>query len=171
MLTYRSVFRYYFFATQEAINDSAYHMDDEEAEEIRRAAYDSPEHPVSSPPPPPPSPSPEPEEFAEYLQPVDSEGEVLHIPDEPSESETESELEDLVAQLSDGDWTEVAATTASANVSANVDKGSVVSLSAVSKFSAAIVIVCGLLKDVLGSRTTTGLSSSSRSSGTTSEMD
>lgn len=126
-------FRYYFFATQDAINDPAYDMDDEEVEEFIKASHellDHPEHMISSPPPP--SPSPEPDNLSEYLQPVDSDHEVAHILDDPSESETESEPEDLAAQLSDGDWTEIAATTASTNVSANIGKGVTVSFSTVS---------------------------------------
>ena len=107
-------------------------MDDDEAEDHLRASQEHlerPEHPISSPPPP--SPSPEPEDLSEYLQPVASDHEVAHIPDDPSESETESEPEDLAAQLSDGDWTEIAATTASTNVSRSVGKGITVSFNKV----------------------------------------
>ena len=130
-------------------------MNENEADQFIRASqevFERPQHPISSPPPP--SPSPEPEDLSEYLQPVYSDHEVAHIPDGPSESDTESEPEDLSAQLSDGDWTEVAATTASTNVSANVGKGLIVSFSAVSNSTGLFQLVCGILKVVLGRKPT-----------------
>ncbi|KAG8737912.1 DNA ligase (ATP), partial [Ceratobasidium sp. 414] len=106
--------KYYFFATQDALNDPAYHLDDDEVNASQRRSGPKPaqsneERAASS--------SPEPGELPEYLQRASLDESLAHIPDDPSASETESDPEDLAGDLSDGDWTEVVAVTASAHPS------------------------------------------------------
>ncbi|KAG8696578.1 DNA ligase (ATP) [Ceratobasidium sp. 395] len=108
--------KYYFYATQDATNDPAYHMDDYEANEVQRRFISKPNEPIII------SSSPEPEEQPRYLKRESSHVNVAHIPDDPSASETESDPDDLAGDLSDRDWTEIAVTTASGptnNASAN----------------------------------------------------
>ncbi|KAG8679369.1 DNA ligase (ATP) [Ceratobasidium sp. 394] len=110
--------KYYFFATQEAVDDPAYHLDDDEVNATQhrsgpKSTQSNEEHAASL----------ELAELPEYLRPVSADENLAHIPDDPSASETESDPEDLADDLSDGDWTEVAATTASAAVSAQSGGG------------------------------------------------
>ncbi|KAG8695218.1 DNA ligase (ATP) [Ceratobasidium sp. 395] len=99
--------KYYFYATQDATNDPAYHMDDYEANEAQRRFISKPNEPIII------SSSPEPEEQPRYLKRESSHVNVAHIPDDPSASETESDPDDSAGDLSDGHWTEIAVTTAS----------------------------------------------------------
>ncbi|CAE6385973.1 unnamed protein product [Rhizoctonia solani] len=103
--------KYYFYATKEAQEDGAYKMNNEEVEvmsSLRSAKISSAQsppdldHTLSS--------SPEPEEISEYLKPIPLDENITKIPDDPSASDTQSEPEDLADQLSDEEWTEIAAT-------------------------------------------------------------
>ncbi|KAF8740315.1 DNA ligase, partial [Rhizoctonia solani] len=103
--------KYYFYATKEAQEDGAYKMNNEEVEvmsSLRSAKISSAKSPpdldrtLSS--------SPEPEEIPEYLKPIPLDENITKIPDDPSASDTQSEPEDLADQLSDEEWTEIAAT-------------------------------------------------------------
>ncbi|QRV95869.1 ATP-dependent DNA ligase [Ceratobasidium sp. AG-Ba] len=108
--------KYYFFATQDAMDDPAYNLDDDEAAlSQRKSSPDRSRDRQRNY-----TPSPEPDELSEYLQPISLDEDAARIPDDPSASETESEPEDLAGDLSDGDWTEIAATTASAASSKNI---------------------------------------------------
>ncbi|KAB5590537.1 ATP-dependent DNA ligase [Ceratobasidium theobromae] len=101
--------KYYFFATQDAMNDPAYTMEEDEweappsqkSDRLRVERIDSP--------------LPDPDNLSEYLQPVSLDEDITRIPDDPSASETESEPEDLADYLSDEGWTEITATPASAH--------------------------------------------------------
>ncbi|CAE6418894.1 unnamed protein product, partial [Rhizoctonia solani] len=107
--------KYYFFATKEAQEDEAYSMGNDEIDVMtsqRGPKSSSARTPSSSERPC--SSSPEPCDISEYLQPISLEEDVTKVPDDPSGSDTQSEPEDLADQLSDEEWTEIAATPASA---------------------------------------------------------
>ncbi|CAE7070145.1 unnamed protein product [Rhizoctonia solani] len=109
--------KYYFFATKEAQEDEAYNMDNEEIEILtsQRGSKSNPPQP-SSEPESPFAPS-ELDEWSEFLQPLSLEGDVTKVPDDPSASDTQSEPEDLAEQLSDDEWTEIASTPATVDIS------------------------------------------------------
>ncbi|KAG8751329.1 DNA ligase (ATP), partial [Ceratobasidium sp. 423] len=109
--------KYYFFATKEAQEDDAYNMGNDEIEVM--TSQRGPKSSSAQPPSKserPRSPSPEPGDISEYLRPISLEEDVTKVPDDPSGSDTQSEPEDLADQLSDEEWTEIAATPAGANI-------------------------------------------------------
>ncbi|KAJ1304100.1 hypothetical protein OPQ81_008505 [Rhizoctonia solani] len=122
--------KYYFFATKAAQEDDAYNIGNNEIE-----AMSSQQDIESRPTLPPlefkdiPSSSVESAGISEYLQPVSLEEDVTKVPDDPSESDTQSEPEDLADQLSDEEWTEVAATPANATLGRIKAAGSSIGLS------------------------------------------